>query len=285
MMFTQYPTCFPDQEYEPQETASTYYDPHYFAPVVPQNLQPVQAALPQRTDMIVHAPMPTLLGQNPLWSRNFEDLSEYQTQYSASPLSVTGSDTVCYYPEADQQSLASGQWSDEVDQGSQHPIATFPTPSELLVELSTKNDLALSAPGYPSKSPSLEPPQSADDAKSEASRGKARRRVTSHSIGQATTSDPETISSHEKKRHYLECLEQYVMYLHQQLELLNVSPVPLKRVQSYGGLKSRSIRTLLVHMEKTSRGLASKTKAEEDRFAQLREEVMSRNFSNEHPAD
>ncbi|KAG2023415.1 hypothetical protein CC2G_001071 [Coprinopsis cinerea AmutBmut pab1-1] len=267
MMFTQYPTCFPDQEYEPQETASTYYDPHYFAPVVPQNLQPVQAALPQRTDMIVHAPMPTLLGQNPLWSRNFEDLSEYQTQYSASPLSVTGSDTVCYYPEADQQSLASGQWSDEVDQGSQHPIATFPTPSELLVELSTKNDLALSAPGYPyvksessahpttkhenldsnhsytsSKSPSLEPPQSADDAKSEASRGKARRRVTSHSIGQATTSDPETISSHEKKRHYLECLEQYVMYLHQQLELLNVSPVPLKRVQSYGGLKSRSIR-------------------------------------------
>lgn len=53
---------------------------------------------------------------------------------------------------------------------------------------------------------------------------------------------PETISSHEKKRHYLECLEQYVTYLHNQFTLLGATPVNFKRVDKYEGLKSRSVR-------------------------------------------
>lgn len=52
----------------------------------------------------------------------------------------------------------------------------------------------------------------------------------------------DTISSHEKKRHYLECVEQYVMYLHQQLQLVGSEPVKLERVSNYRGLSSRSIR-------------------------------------------
>ena len=55
----------------------------------------------------------------------------------------------------------------------------------------------------------------------------------------------DTISSHEKKRHYLECLEQYVMYLHQQLELVGSQPVPLEQVSNYRGLSSRSIRVCI----------------------------------------
>jgi hypothetical protein len=39
-----------------------------------------------------------------------------------------------------------------------------------------------------------------------------------------------SISTHEKKRHYLECLEQYVVFLHQQLALLGVQPEKLRRV-------------------------------------------------------
>src|SRR5438445_594841 len=30
----------------------------------------------------------------------------------------------------------------------------------------------------------------------------------------------DTISSHEKKRHYLECIEQYILYLHEQFDLV-----------------------------------------------------------------
>jgi len=53
----------------------------------------------------------------------------------------------------------------------------------------------------------------------------------------------DTISSHDKKRHYLECLEQYILYLHQQIEsVVGVTPTPLVRTPSYPGLTSRSIR-------------------------------------------
>jgi hypothetical protein len=52
----------------------------------------------------------------------------------------------------------------------------------------------------------------------------------------------DTISSHEKKRHYLECLEHYIMYLHEQLRLVGTEPVMLERVSTYRGLSSRSIR-------------------------------------------
>lgn len=52
----------------------------------------------------------------------------------------------------------------------------------------------------------------------------------------------DTISSHDKKRYYLECLEQYITYLHDQLRLVGHEPTPLERVSTYRGLTSRSIR-------------------------------------------
>jgi hypothetical protein len=54
----------------------------------------------------------------------------------------------------------------------------------------------------------------------------------------------DTISSHEKKRHYLECIEQYIQYLHEQFELLGEPAPEMERVAvaSYSGLNSRSIR-------------------------------------------
>lgn len=50
------------------------------------------------------------------------------------------------------------------------------------------------------------------------------------------------MSAHEKKRYYLEALEQYVIYVHEQLRLVNTEPVPLERVSTYRGMNSRSIR-------------------------------------------
>jgi hypothetical protein len=61
--------------------------------------------------------------------------------------------------------------------------------------------------------------------------------------------DSDTISSHDKKRYYLECLEQYITYLHEQLRLVGHEPVALERVSTYRGLTSRSIRVFLVIVE------------------------------------
>ncbi|KIM48135.1 hypothetical protein M413DRAFT_222754 [Hebeloma cylindrosporum] len=139
---------------------------------------------------------------------------------------------------------------------------TFPTPSELLAELAAK--------GLPPTSDEF-----ASDVRSE-SASKARRRAMAKSIGFVPT-DPDTISSHDKKRHYLECLEQYVLYLHQQIEsVVGATPSPLVRTSSYPGLTSRSIRTLLVHMEHQTRRLNINTLSEEQRFLNLRDRVMQR---------
>lgn len=59
----------------------------------------------------------------------------------------------------------------------------------------------------------------------------------------------DTISSHDKKRYYLECLEQYITFLHEQLRLVGHEPVALERVSTYRGLTSRSIRVFSVTLK------------------------------------
>ncbi|KAG7450467.1 uncharacterized protein BT62DRAFT_1001286 [Guyanagaster necrorhizus] len=138
---------------------------------------------------------------------------------------------------------------------SHRALLTFPTPSELLKD-------------QPSESFAHDfGPDKADTAR------KARRRAMARSIGFPPT-DLDSISSHEKKRHYLECLERYVIYLHEQLNLTGAQPVPLERVSNYRGLSSRSIRTLLVHMENTTRKLNLQCVTEEHRFLSLRDVLI-----------
>jgi hypothetical protein len=52
----------------------------------------------------------------------------------------------------------------------------------------------------------------------------------------------ENLSLHEKKRAYVECIEQYVEYLHQQLRLVGHEPVPMQQVKAYKGPNTRSVR-------------------------------------------
>ncbi|KAG2154912.1 hypothetical protein DEU56DRAFT_878272 [Suillus clintonianus] len=160
------------------------------------------------------------------------------------------------------------------------PQLLFPTPSELLTDLSTTS-VPISATSLPqreqsqSSEHSADPPVSAapNTSKTESQR-KARQRAVAEEIGFIPT-DPDTISSHEKKRHYLECLEHYVLYLHEQLRLVNTAPLSLERVSTYRGLSSRSIRTLLVHMQNTNRRLHENTLEEEQVFLDLSAEVMA----------
>ena len=128
------------------------------------------------------------------------------------------------------------------------PRETFPTPSELLNKATSRHK-TINTPAKPGRKP---------EKKVETQR-KALQRVLEESIGFSPT-DPyvyadrypstivsqifrsDTISSHDKKRYYLECLEQYITYLHDQLRLVGHEPEPLERVSTYRGLTSRSIR-------------------------------------------
>ncbi|KAF9069103.1 hypothetical protein BDP27DRAFT_1402814 [Rhodocollybia butyracea] len=148
--------------------------------------------------------------------------------------------------------------------------ATFPTPCELLNEFHTAGDDSASGAYSPTGSVSdsgiLDIPRPCSTSTS----ASTRKRDSGSKAG-FSAPEAEPITSHEKKRQYLECLEQYVQYLHEQLELVGAQPVPIERVSTYRGLSSRSIRTLLVHMENSTSKLNAKTQTEEERFLVLRD--------------
>ncbi|KAK1232673.1 hypothetical protein PQX77_004149 [Marasmius sp. AFHP31] len=148
-------------------------------------------------------------------------------------------------------------------------ITTFPTPSELLYEIQSNE----------ATSPASD--SSADSGSTSSQRVRSCvpagvPRVQPAELPMFMQPARDGISSHEKKRQLLECLEQYVLYLHEQLALTGVEPVPLERTANYRGLSSRSIRTLLVHTENTNRKLNSTIVAEEERFLRLREALDKR---------
>ncbi|EGN92248.1 hypothetical protein SERLA73DRAFT_191362 [Serpula lacrymans var. lacrymans S7.3] len=165
------------------------------------------------------------------------------------------------------------------------PQVLFPTPSELLggisshqhTQLQQQPDDHLEHNDWPDPANAAVrrkrqgPDQS--ERKSESQR-KTRQRAMAEELG-FTATDPDTISSHDKKRHYLECLEHYVMYLHEQLRLVGTEPFAFERVSSYRGLGSRSIRTLLVHMQNNVKALHLQTLDQERVFLDLSGQVIA----------
>ena len=186
-----------------------------------------------------------------------------------SPVPVSGASWPIISPES--SALRDSPYSQGTNPGSKHPLLsdepdllqvyanvpreTFPTPSELLNKAASKQK-SISASTKPGRK---------TEKKVETQR-KALQRVLQESIGFSPT-DPyvpsgcfpfivadiflrsDTISSHDKKRYYLECLEQYITYLHEQLRLVGHEPVALERVSTYRGLTSRSIRVFLITVE------------------------------------
>ncbi|KAI9460871.1 hypothetical protein BJY52DRAFT_1260979 [Lactarius psammicola] len=151
------------------------------------------------------------------------------------------------------------------------PRETFPTPSELLNKATSRHK-PINTPAKPGRKP---------EKKVETQR-KALQRVLEESIGFSPT-DPDTISSHDKKRYYLECLEQYITYLHDQLRLVGHEPIPLERVSTYRGLTSRSIRTMLVNTQNVLKKTHDETIAEEENFLKLRDQILSLDFQDQPP--
>ncbi|KAH8120427.1 hypothetical protein DFH11DRAFT_61294 [Phellopilus nigrolimitatus] len=133
------------------------------------------------------------------------------------------------------------------------PQNTFPTPSELLVELSARD-------------------RDTQKTQKRVKHRKSHQDQVAKDLGYTPT-DPDTISSHDKKRYYLDCLEHYVLYLHDQLRLVGVEPVPVERVSSGRGLTSRSIRTMIVHLQNSVSKLHSQKKEAEVKYNVLREQL------------
>ncbi|KAI0375357.1 hypothetical protein BV20DRAFT_933763 [Pilatotrama ljubarskyi] len=165
------------------------------------------------------------------------------------------------------------------------PQILFPTPSELLTDLNTRERGARSD-GESSGQPSAKPANRSSAARSKAevdepenlNQRKAYFRSVSDNVGFSIT-DPDTITSHDKKRCYLECLEEYVQWMHEQLRLVGHEPLPLERVSSYRGLKSRSIRTMLVRKQEDISKLNQRKQEEERKFMDLQNAVLMRQVS------
>ncbi|KAI9508775.1 hypothetical protein F5148DRAFT_1192589 [Russula earlei] len=198
-----------------------------------------------------------------------------------SPVPVSGASWPIISPES--SFLRDSPYNQGTNRGSKHsslndepdllqvyanvPRETFPTPSELLNKATSKQK-SISGSTKPGRK---------TEKKVETQR-KALQRVLQESIGFSPT-DPDTISSHDKKRYYLECLEQYITYLHEQLRLVGHEPVTLERVSTYRGLTSRSIRTMLVNTQNVLKKTHEETIAEERNFLKLRDEVLSLDLS------
>ncbi|TDL28733.1 hypothetical protein BD410DRAFT_834774 [Rickenella mellea] len=151
----------------------------------------------------------------------------------------------------------SAQWVDT-------PPNTFPTPSELLNELASQNTSGLSG-----LTQSASNEETDDDDHGHIQDGGAVETLA------YVPTDPDAISTHDKKRYYLDSIEQYVLYLHHQLRLVGVEPVPLERVAANRGLSSRSIRTMLVHMQRTAARLHAQKNEDKATYAKLTEELRA----------
>ncbi|KAJ6519895.1 hypothetical protein C8R45DRAFT_39848 [Mycena sanguinolenta] len=82
-------------------------------------------------------------------------------------------------------------------------------------------------------------------------------------------SNSEGLSMHEKKRLYVECLEQYIESLHQHCANLGVEPVPLERVSAYRGLTTHSMRTILIHLARHTHIIQHQTTQENEKMIDL----------------
>ncbi|EIN13687.1 hypothetical protein PUNSTDRAFT_140171 [Punctularia strigosozonata HHB-11173 SS5] len=162
----------------------------------------------------------------------------------------------------------------------------FPTPVQLLSDSTPPSAGGARWTGARRTSTSQFAPEPAPDGaqsssseseelRSPARAGKAPQRQKqslSELLGFPAT-DPELISAHEKKRNYLTSLEEYIKYLHNQMALAGEQPPPLVRMDGYKGLSSRSVRTMLIHMQDQNRTLHRRVLEQEQTFLDLHREL------------
>ncbi|KAI9057972.1 hypothetical protein FKP32DRAFT_1614958 [Trametes sanguinea] len=219
----------------------------------------------------LHAPVP-ILGYKPLpmlTSSEGDTTEQGISSFGQSPL-----------PK--ETELLVSRESNPPDVSLEKPQTLFPTPAELLADLNSCGGVTRGGGDRSGKalahlgSRSSARPSKGKVAEQEAlNQRKALFRSISENVGFIIT-DPDTITTHVKKRHYLECLEEYVQWLHEQIRLAGQQPLTLERIPSYRGLKSRSIRTMLVHYQGIIKKLNQQKQQTEQKFMELENALVMR---------
>ncbi|KAI1793906.1 hypothetical protein LXA43DRAFT_181557 [Ganoderma leucocontextum] len=210
--------------------------------------------------------------------------TSYPPSYSGSESDTDNADSKPSQPTDEQNPL---------DVYLDAPQVLFPTPSELLTDLNTRSEVSARADAQPAEK---SPTSASSTSSSSSSLGKRKRearekpenlnqrkayfRSVSENVG-FTITDPDTITSHDKKRSYLECLEEYVQWLHEQIRLVGHEPVALERISTYRGLKNSSLRTMLVHMQNTIKDRNARKLQAEKRFMDLQNALLMRTAAEE----
>ncbi|KZT75192.1 hypothetical protein DAEQUDRAFT_761136 [Daedalea quercina L-15889] len=289
-------------------TESLYIQPQ---PVTSYSFPPISDSAPSTSNATYHHPVPlhapipvspysTLISPvSPLSQATNDNASTAPAEFSDTKDSL---DSPPPSPAASGPNTAAPPVTAEqspLEYYGNAPQVMFPTPSELLTELSARDAAGKSSePGRKATASDSSEASEAQPPAAPAKGGKSKKtgdavappkppsetqrkayfRKVAESVGFAPT-DPDTITSHDKKRSYLECLEQYVQWLHEQIRLVGREPLPLERVQEYRGPSSRSIRTLLVHMQDEVRDLHERMVEDERAYVHLQRQVQMQHAS------
>ncbi|RDX43287.1 hypothetical protein OH76DRAFT_1487979 [Lentinus brumalis] len=94
-----------------------------------------------------------------------------------------------------------------------------------------------------------------------------------------TITDPDTITSHGKDRGYLECLEEYIQWLHEQIHVVGQKPPPIERISDdrisdYRLLTGHSLRIILAYQQHTLYELNSQKTQAEVKFMELQNAML-----------
>ncbi|THH30059.1 hypothetical protein EUX98_g4113 [Antrodiella citrinella] len=289
------------QAYQPAPPPFLHYQAHYHGyPFYPQP-NPVQdyththlnMQYPEQDHSVhIHSPIPVSA-----YSTLLPSLPENASQQTPAP-SFSQPASVSSADQPSGASLASpspGASQAHPDQYVHTPQVMFPTPCDLLNDLAVRDRHSAQATSL-HKHTQLQDDHTAPDTnpktksrsssrKKQSGQGAVRpenqRKAYFRSVADNVhfqPTDPDSITSHDKKRHYLECLEKYILWLHEQLRLVGKDPVSLERIASYKGLNSRSIRTMLVHMQDEAKKLNEQILEEEQDFLDLQEQIVARNI-------
>ncbi|TBU62004.1 hypothetical protein BD310DRAFT_811616 [Dichomitus squalens] len=239
------------------------------------------------SELPLYAPMPLNGPAYPRLLSNIED----DASNTSGTTSFASHESDAAIPEA--KPYAATDEENPLDVYLDAPQILFPTPSELLSDLNTRSESGGGAAQIDAQEKSRSTSMSSSSGPSLAKRKRESRekpenlnqrkayfRAVSENVG-FTITDPDTITSHDKKRSYLECLEEYVQWLHEQIRLVGHEPVPLERISTYRGLRNNSLRTMLVHMQTTIRDRNVQKQRAEERFLELESALMMRTAAEE----
>jgi len=224
-----------------------------------------------------HAQAATLSTQNPFLQNNLRlTVVDSPPCHSASHADDTTPTSQWCVQASAVLSSSSHQASDLPQNGMDLSPFTFSTPSEQSVDHA--NNPPRTVHEYSGDSTTIKK-RSNEIRQRRADRRKAKVLDISSALTFRAT-DPDLITSHEKKRLYVGGLEEYVVWMEEQVRLLGKQPKPMQKLPDYKGISSRSLRTMLAHFQNEAEKLHTLLKNKEQNFLELESRLRCQEASD-----